>query len=140
MMGDMANPPTYPQPREDATNAPLIAGWREGRLMLQRCGDCGRAFFYPRPMCPHCWSEKLAWFEASGRGRIVAYSHVFKPHHPAFDAEAPIVLIEAALEEGALMLTRVVGENRTDARSLMAIALVPMPEAARYPLPTFRLA
>jgi uncharacterized protein len=130
----------YPQPHEDAVNAPLLAGWREGKVMIQRCGGCGKAIFYPKPMCPHCWSDKMGWFQASGRGKIVAWSLVHKPHHPAFDGEVPIVLVEVALDEGVVMLTRIVGADREKARTGAKVVAVPMPDAARYPLPTFKLA
>jgi hypothetical protein len=131
---------TYPQPREDAINAPLLAAWREGRLALQRCKECGKAIFYPRPMCPHCWSEALEWFDASGRGTIVSYSLVFKPHNEAFDNELPVILVEVELEEKALMLSRIVDAKPDQVRSGLKVKIVPMPDAKRYPLPTFRLA
>ena len=130
--------PVYPQPLEDEVNAPLLAGWREGRLMLQRCGGCRRVIFYPRAMCPHCWDTDLSWFPASGRGRVASWSHVWKPD-AAFAAEVPVVLVEVALDEGALMLSRVIGDDRERVRTGAVVALVPLPEARRYPLPTFRL-
>lgn len=131
--------PSYPQPQQDDVNAPLLAGWSEGRLVLQRCVACGRAIFYPRAMCPHCWSTDLGWFEASGRGRVASWSHVWKPD-AAFAAEIPVVLVEVQLEEGVTMLSRIVGANRQSVQTGSSVALVPMPEARRYPLPTFRLA
>jgi uncharacterized OB-fold protein len=130
----------YPQPREDVTNAPLIEAWRMGKLMLPRCKDCGTVHFYPKPVCPSCWSDRFEWFEAKGTGKIVAWSLVWKPHHDAFNGEEPIVLVEVGLPEGPTMLSRIVGENRQSAKTGAAVKLVPMPEAARYPLPTFVLA
>lgn len=132
--------PSYPQPQEDAVNAPFLAAWRKGVLALQRCKGCGKAIYYPRAMCPFCWSADLEWFEASGRGEVVSHSLVWRPNDESFLPEVPIVLVEVELAEGALMLTRVVGADREKARGGAAVTLVPMPEAARYPLPTFRLA
>ena len=132
--------PAYPRPQEDAINAPFLAAWRKGALALQRCRGCGKAIYYPRAMCPYCWSDALDWFEASGRGTVVAHSLVWRPNDESFLPEVPIVLVEVALAEGPLMLTRVVGADREKARAGAAVALVAMPEAARYPLPTFRLA
>lgn len=131
--------PRYPLPHEDAINAPFLDAWRDGRLLLQRCGSCHRAFFYPRAMCPHCWSVDLHWFQASGRGHVVSWSHVWKPD-AAFASELPVVLVEVELEEGASMLSRVIGEDRVSVRSGALVQTVPPSEAATYPLPTFRLA
>ena len=136
----MSAQPNYPQPYEDADNAPFLTAWRKGVLALQRCKGCGKAIYYPRPMCPHCWSADLEWFEASGQGTVVGYGVVWRPNHESFQPEVPVVLVEVALAEGPLMLSRVVGDDREKTRSGAAVRLVTMPDAVRYPLPTFRLA
>ena len=133
----MADDARYPRPLVDADNRAMLEAWREGRLVVQRCAECGRAASYPRPLCPHCWSERLGFEAASGRGRIVAWSLVHRPNHESFFAEAPIVLAEIALPEGTSVIARVVAEPES-VRSGRPVEIVPEPE--RYPLPTFRLA
>jgi uncharacterized OB-fold protein len=132
----------YPQPRETPTNAPMLAAWREeAALALQCCEACGATFFYPRPMCPRCWSPDVTWRRASGAGRVVSFSRIHRGLPRAFRAEAPIVLAEIELpdaEGGARMIARVVTEAPDEIRSGMAVRLVPLPAAARYPLPTFQ--
>ncbi|WP_457090352.1 Zn-ribbon domain-containing OB-fold protein [Microvirga sp. P5_D2] len=130
----------YPRPVEDEDNRPLLEAWRQGRLMLQQSKSGGPVFFYPRPICPYTGSTDLVWKEASGRGRIVSFSIVMRPNHPSFNEEVPIILAEIALEEGANMLARVITSDANSVESGGAVELMPMPEAARYPLPTFRLA
>ena len=130
----------YPRPVEDEDNRPLLEAWRNGKLMLQQSASGGPAFFYPRPICPYTGSTDLVWREASGRGRIVSFSIVMRPNHPSFNDEVPIVLAEIALEEGATMLARIITSDVSAVKSGDAVELMPMPEAARYPLPTFRLA
>jgi uncharacterized OB-fold protein len=132
--------PPYPQPREDSTNAPLLAAWRSGHLALQSCSGCGLVFFYPREICPRCWSAELAWIEAGGTGSVVSFSLIQRPLHAAFEDEVPVVLAEIALPEGASLLARVVGDDRSEVSSGRAVRLLSLPEASRYPLPTFRLA
>ncbi len=130
----------YPSPREDADNTAFLASWRKGELLIQRCGGCGKSVFYPRPVCPHCWSEPLESRNACGRGRIVSYSLVHRPNDPAFNDEVPIILVEVALEEGALLLARIVGCDPTQVRSGLAVELPPADVCRRYPLPVFHLA
>jgi len=128
----------YPQPVTDADNRPFLEGWAEGRLMLQTCGGCGRVFFYPRPLCPHCWSDKLAWHAASGRGKVVSFSLIYRPNHPSFFDEVPIILAEVELAEQVPILARIV-EVEADAMRLgLEVELLAPRDAPRYPLPTFR--
>jgi uncharacterized protein len=131
--------PAYPQPREDIDNAAFLAGWRRGELVIQRCRDCGTAFFYPRPLCPHCWSAELADETSAGRGTIVSYAAIERPNDPAFNGETPILLAEVRLSEGASLLARIVGCRREDVSSGVEVELPPFEVAARYPLPVFRL-
>jgi uncharacterized OB-fold protein len=127
-----------PQPRESPDNAPMLAAWRDaGALALQRCEACDRAIFYPRPICPHCHATRLRWMPAEGSGRIVSFSRIHRGLPPVFQAEAPIVLAEIALAEGAIMIARVVTTAPEAVHAGMAVRLVPRAAASRYPLPTF---
>lgn len=127
----------YPQPQADGDNAEMLKGWRDGRLLLRSCGGCGLAFFYPRPLCPYCWSTDLAWKPTAGTGTVVSFSCIHRPNHPSFLDEVPIVLAEIRLTEGLPLLARIVGGDAGAVHSGMAVSLVPLPEAGRYPLPTF---
>ena len=89
-------------------------------------------------MCPTCWSVDIAWKRSSGRGKIVSYSHVYSHVTPPFSVEAPTILAEIVLDDGGAMLARVISNEPASIASNMRVELLPMPEAARYPLPTFR--
>lgn len=130
----------YPQPREDADNTAFLSAWREGRLLIQCCESCGRAIFYPRPMCPHCWSDTISSRPADGRGTVVSYSLVHRPNDAAFDNEVPIILAEVELVEGASLIARIVDCDASEVRSGRAVAVLPAGVCARYPLPVFHLA
>lgn len=130
----------YPQPWRDEDNAPFLDGWCDGKLKLQRARAGGPLFFYPRPICPFTGSDDLIWVDVSGQGRIVSFSIVHRPNHPAFNAEAPIILAEVELDEGATLLARIVGCSAADVKSGARIALAPQGDGRRYPLPTFQLA
>ncbi len=132
-----ASPAPLPAPRQTPTNAPLLDAWREGRLLLQHCGHCAKSIFYPRSVCPQCWSPDLAWRQASGRGRIVSFSRIHRGVPEAFHDALPIVLAEIRLEEGALMIARVITDAPDAVRSGMDVRLLPPDAARRYPLPTF---
>ena len=130
----------YPRPHADADNQPMLDAWQEGKLLLQTCKSCANVIFYPRPMCPECWSQELGWTQAAGSGRIVSFSLVHRPNHPSFNDEVPIVLAEIELSEGPSMISRIVGCDPQQVRSGLSISLVSGEDCARYPLPTFELA
>lgn len=126
----------YPQPVEDSDNAPYLQGWREGRLMLQQCTSCRATIFYPRSICPDCWSSDLVWFESSGRGELISYSLIMRPNHPAFNDEVPIVLAEIMLEEGVSMLARII--DGVPGTGVAVVLANDRQSVLRYPLPIFR--
>jgi uncharacterized OB-fold protein len=84
-----------------ATGDPIDAAfWDaacEDRLVLQACGDCGEPRFPPRPMCPHCQSESIAWIDDDGRGTVWSYAIPSPPLLPAFEAMLPYVTVIGAL-------------------------------------------
>lgn len=81
-----------------------------GVLAFQRCGDCGRAVFYPRVLCPFCGGEDLDWEESSGRGAVYATTAI---HHQ--DSEPHNVCL-VDLEEGFRMMSRIEGVPAEDVR------------------------
>jgi uncharacterized OB-fold protein len=108
--------------------------------MLQSCVDCGRTFFYPRPLCPHCWSSALSWKPALGNGEVVSFSLIHRPNHSSFFDEIPIVLAEIRVPEGVTLLGRVVGAAAANSIRIGAsVRVVSTTEAKNYPLPTFEV-
>jgi len=81
---------------------------RERRLLIQRCNACGEAYFYPRPFCPKCWSEDVAWEEASGNATLYTWSVVHVNDLPPFNERVPYVAAVVDLAEGPRMMTNVV--------------------------------
>ncbi len=90
---------TKPLPEITADNKPYWDGLNEGRMMLQRCAECGKIRHYPRPVCDGCWSMKIEWVQASGLATIHSWTVTHHPFHPGFKAELPFILITVDLEE-----------------------------------------
>ncbi len=87
----------------------------EGRLMLQRVPQGGKAIFPPREMNPLS-GEPLEWFEASGRGVIYSLTWIQRrPPEPASN----VVIVELA--EGARMMGRVESADEATLRIGMAV-------------------
>lgn len=87
-------------------------GAKRGELRIQRCTACGKAYFFPRPFCPHCSSRDVKWFTASGKAKL--HTYVIN-HRPAmgFRDDAPYVIAIVELEEGPRMMTNIIGIEPT---------------------------
>lgn len=128
----------YPRPTRTPANAPLLDAWADGRLQLQQCEACDAKVFFPRELCPRCWSPRLRWIASPGRGSVVSFTRIHRHIHEAFAEEAPTLLAEIALDDGWLMIARLLARNGDAVASGTRVELVTLPDAARYPLPTFR--
>jgi uncharacterized OB-fold protein len=92
---------SYPAPAVTVETQPYWDGTAAGKLLLKRCRDCGETHFYPRALCPSCFSGETEWYEASGRGRIYTFSVMRR-------APIPYVIAFVTLAEGVTMMTNIV--------------------------------
>ena len=111
-----------PIPVPTPETQPFWDGCAEGVLRIQRCADCGRPYFYPRPVCPACTSRNVAWFAASGRATL--YSYVID-HRPArgFENETPYAIAVVELAEGPRMMTNIIGLPTTPEALVLDMSL-----------------
>ncbi|MGF7160372.1 hypothetical protein FHS85_001995 [Rhodoligotrophos appendicifer] len=100
-----------PLPVVDPGTEPYWSALRDNKLMLKHCRACNQAHFYPRELCPHCFSDDLDWIEASGKGVIYSYTIARRPAGPAFKADAPYVVALIDLAEGPRMMTNIVTDD-----------------------------
>ena len=101
-----------PVPAPDGLDAPYWEAAKEGRLMLQRCADCGTYQWGPEWTCHNCCSENLEFVEVPPRARIYSYERVWHPVHPALNEQGPyiIVLVEFPDHDGARMVGNLLGD------------------------------
>ena len=69
---------------------------KQGRLVVQRCTECGMLRGNVGASCPFCTAPGWEWHAVSGRGVIHSYQIVTQAVHPAFQdwVPYPIVLVE----------------------------------------------
>ena len=108
-------------PTIEADTRPYWDAADEGQLLIRRCGDCGHAHFYPRPFCPSCWSEQVAWERASGRATLYTWSVVHANDLPPFGERVPYIAAVVDLAEGPRMMTNVVDCEPDDLAIGMAL-------------------
>ena len=117
-------------------SGPYWDGAAEGRLVLQRCADCGKIRHYPRPLCDRCWSFAVEPFEASGRGVVHSWTVAHHAFDPALRGETPYVLVTVDLDEGVRALGRLAGDVAPSIGLDVHATFVPRP--AEVPLLVFQ--
>lgn len=100
-------PAQIPLPLPDSDSRPYWEGLKQGELRIQHCNTCSNYVFYPRSLCPHCFSDQLSWVTALGKGTIYSYTVVHQAYGSFADA-VPFVIALVTLTEGVRMMTRLV--------------------------------
>jgi uncharacterized OB-fold protein len=104
----------------DPESAEYWAGLRDGKLLVQRCVDCGTHQLYPRDRCLTCRGS-VEWVEASGRGSVYSYTVIRQNYARPFRDWIPYVVALIDLEEGPRVMSNVVGVDPDDVHVGMAV-------------------
>ncbi|HVY03622.1 MAG TPA: OB-fold domain-containing protein [Caulobacterales bacterium] len=78
----MAEPRRYGPPAPNLETKPFWDACAKGKFLIKRCKDCGEPHYYPRALCPFCFSDKTEWEETSGEGEIYTFSVMYRGGHP----------------------------------------------------------
>ncbi|HZU89259.1 MAG TPA: Zn-ribbon domain-containing OB-fold protein [Stellaceae bacterium] len=101
-----------------------------GKLMIGKCAECGAAHYYPRAICPFCFSDRTRLEEASGEGTIYTYSVMRR-------AAIPYAIAYVTLAEGPTMMTNIVDCDLDRIRIGQKVRLVFKPSEGGPPVPMF---
>ena len=127
-----------PLPKWTAWSRPFWEGARRHEVLIQRCGACGRAVFFPKVFCPHCLGRALGWERASGRGTIYSFTVVRNNPPSPFLGDVPFVVAIIELEEGVRLLSNVVECDPDALRCGQAVEVVFDDATPEVSLPKFR--
>ena len=130
--------PKKPVPIVNPWTKPFWDAAREEKLILQKCQDCDKHIFYPRIACPHCFSDKIEWVEASGKGTVYSYTVVTNNAPSAFIQDMPFVIAIVKLEEGVQMLSNIINCNPEDVECDMPVEVTFEKLDDEFTLPKFR--
>jgi uncharacterized OB-fold protein len=128
--------PDIPLPPPTDLTRPYWAACAEGRLIVPRCGECGRCFFRPEFACTHCASQQWSWVESAGKGSLYSFSVVHRAPSTAFPL--PYVLAAVDVDEGFTMFSNVVGCDPGGIRIGMRLRVVFRPVRDGIQLPMFQ--
>jgi uncharacterized OB-fold protein len=128
----MAEDPRIPDENNPETR-PFWDGTRAGKFLLRRCPACSRSHWYPRTICPHCFTAETEWFEASGAGTIYSYT-------VSRSTSRTDVLAYVELAEGPRMLTNIIDAEPAELAIGKAVKVLLQERESGPPVPVFRLA
>ena len=121
---------TYPAPLTNPETAPFWEAAKAGKFMIKRCTACGEAHYFPRSICPFCFSDQTVWEEASGEGTIYTFSLMRK------STTGPYAIGYVTLKEGPSLQTNFVDCELEKLKIGQKVQVVFKPTAGA-PLPFF---
>ncbi|WP_399088122.1 bifunctional MaoC family dehydratase N-terminal/OB-fold nucleic acid binding domain-containing protein [Streptomyces sp. BBFR2] len=119
--GKAKGAPARPRPVINRDNAGFWAGVAAHRLLIQRCGGCGRLRMPWSPGCARCGAPEWDTVEASGGGTVHSYVVLHHPPFPAFGPPYAVALI--ALDEGVRLVAGITGVRHDEVRIGMPVRL-----------------
>jgi len=128
--------PERPAPIVTEDSAVFWDAASEGRLVAQKCGNCGVLRHPPRPMCGHCQSTEIEVVALSGRGSLYSYAILHHPRHPAF--EYPLLAALVDLDEGVRLVSSLSGVAPAQIRIGMRLEVFFAPTAGGGAVPLFQ--
>jgi uncharacterized OB-fold protein len=135
-MSETQTPPAaegrkIPAPAVTIESKPFWDAASEGKFLIKRCNACGEAHWYPRALCPFCFSDDTVWEESLGEGVIYTYSVMHR------SPTGPYAIGYVTLNEGPAMMTNFVDCDLSKLEIGQKVKLKFQPTEGGPPVPVF---
>ncbi|HEX5326806.1 MAG TPA: OB-fold domain-containing protein [Acetobacteraceae bacterium] len=117
-------------PDSNPETKPFFDACAQNRFVVPTCTACGKAHWYPRAICPHCFAESIEWKQASGKGTVYSFSVMKR-------AEVPYCIAYVTLQEGPTMMTNIVDCDLDSIRIGQPMQVKFVPSEGGPPMPMF---
>lgn len=116
-------------PNITAESAPFWAAAHRGQLLLRRCLDTGKAYYYPRDHSPFTGTTATDWIVASGNATLYSFSYSGR------DDEVQCIAY-VTLDEGPTLLSVVQCDQPQRLRigQRLRVAFAPTPNGQLIPV------
>jgi hypothetical protein len=88
-------------------NELFYEGCSLGELRIRVCRKCQARFHFAYEWCPNCYSLKLSYEVASGRGKVSHFCVCHVAPYPEFEEFSPYILALIELHEGVRIMSNV---------------------------------
>lgn len=113
-----------PLPNPSKWSQAFWDGAKQHKLLLKKCSRCGKIDHPPYIYCSECWSEEHEWINASGQGKIYAFSTVLLGAPLEFTNDIPYTIAMVDLNEGPRMLTTIVNAKPEELKIGMDVEII----------------
>ena len=120
----------YAAPPPNPENQEFWDAAAQGRYLVKHCAACGASHYYPRALCPFCFSDRTEWKPASGKATIYSFSVMRR-------VDEPYAVAYVTLEEGPTLMTNIVDCDLDKLRIDQSVRVVFKPTEGGPPLPMF---
>jgi len=127
-----------PLPGISEENKPFWDYMKQHEFRVQKCLGCGKLFYPPSMMCPHCHHMESEWVKLSGKAKVYSFIIVRQARHPAFAKEAPYVVAIIETEEGIRYTTNIIGCKPEEVYVDMPVDIVYEDVNDKITLPKFK--
>lgn len=128
---------TRPVPTPSALTEEFWQSARDGVLVRPVCDECGRSFFTPQVICPHCLGEQWTYQRSSGHGTVYSSTVVHRAPSPELSVPYELALVD--VEEGWSMLANIVNDSSEPTAVGTAVEVTWITIEAGFVLPAFRV-
>lgn len=90
--------------------APFWAATAEGKLVVQKCAECGYLRWPPGPSCPQCQTAGGIWTQVQPTGTLWSVATYHRALDPAFAGQVPYSVALVELDDGPRMYGQINGE------------------------------
>lgn len=118
-------------------SAPFWEAAAEGRLLAERCADCGAESFPPRGACRSCRSRATAPVEVTGPGSVYSFTVNHQRWLPGLEVPYAVVLVEFERHPGVRVAGRLRGCPPGDAAVGLAVDVGFEPGPGGCHIPSF---
>ena len=134
----MGEPYDKALPLASPESVPFWDAAKAHKLVVQKCDGCARHWHPPSTICPSCGGREHGWVEASGRGKVFSFVTYHRIYQNGWSGELPYVVALIELEEGARILSNLVGIEPADVVCDMAVEVLFDDVTEDVTLPKFR--
>lgn len=89
---------------DDPDTGGFFAAAARHELVIRTCQECSSVLHPPRGHCGRCGSWDTSWQPLTGTGRVVSWTVVGHPVHPAFPVPYTVLLVEPDGADGARLV------------------------------------
>ena len=92
-------PEGLPAPEATDLDRPYWEAAQRHEIAVQRCDACGHLQFPPEEICKKCHQFDPGWAVVAPKGRLMSWTRIWHPVHPALQDAGPYVVVVVTLDE-----------------------------------------